>query len=87
MIINKYLCAHYYCVSTGYSSTPFLNHTLSNTMVTLIHLFKGEIIINSLLLVIIMSEPSQGTGTYDGALSASDKGDLLYDDIDEARVN
>ena len=35
-----------------------------------------------------MSQPSQGTGTSDGALSASDKEDLLYDDdIDEARVD
>ena len=74
-------------MSTGYSSTPFLNHTLSSTTVTLTHLFKGEIIINSLLLVIIISRPSRGTGTSDGALSASDKGDLLYDDIDEARVD
>ena len=56
-------------------------------MVTLTHLFKGEIIFNSLLLV-IMSRPSRGTGTSDGALSASDKEDLLYDDdIDEARVD
>lgn len=34
-----------------------------------------------------MSWPSRGTGTYDGALSASDKGDPLYDDIDEARAD
>lgn len=53
-------------------------------MVTLTHLFKGEIIINSLLLVIIMSRPSRGTDTSDGALSASDKEDPLYD---EARVD
>ena len=56
-------------------------------MVTLTHLFKGEIINNSLLLVIIMSRPSRGTGTSDGALSAMDKEDPLYDDIDEARVD
>ena len=34
-----------------------------------------------------MSRPSRGTGTSDGALSASDKEDPLYIDIDEARVD
>ena len=68
------------CVATSYSSTPF--HT--STTVTLTHLFKGKIIINSLLLIIIMSRPSQGTGTSNGVLSASDKEDPLYD---EAQVD